>query len=349
MSSNLQQFTTWVSKRSNRESFFSGTFWFVFSTISEPDLAKSFGLQTQQAAHMPLADLSGTVSVSKRTGTILKATFWHLPIAGQNLHIFFSLEKPKQALQPMYKMLARSNGKAHLFPIGSPLVRLCASLSRGRTLEETHVMRGVSYPSRPNEGGADISLRPGTASGFFARLDEERRVLKTVRFRAPAPDASFCEFTVSRVGYITFHKGNLGSLMSHMLEQLVPAMAESVKPFERARGQFVSFRFAEPYFAQRSSYGGVLDALSRLPRTSVALLHTNPYFHATVTNYEDGGEFDIFITGPSDIHVQGRGEASPASFLRLQDGLTTLFRDATVSLERASPEYRLQDLLEGRV
>jgi hypothetical protein len=349
MSSNLEQFINWVSKRSNRESFFSGTFWFVFSTIAEPDLAKSFGLQAQQEAHMPLADLSATVSVSKRTGTILKATFWHLPMTRQNLHIFFSLEKPRQALRPMYKLLARSKGKAHLFPMGYPLVKLCARLSRSRSLEETRVMRGVSYPSKPNEGGADINLRPGNASGFFARLDDERRVLKTVRFRAPASDASYCEFTVSRVGYVCFHKGNLSSLMTHMQEQLVPAMSESVKPFERARGQFVSFRFAEPYFAQRSSYDGVLDALSRLPRTSVALLHTNPYFHATVTNYEDGGEFDIFITGPSDIHVQGRGEASPASFLRLQDGLTTLFRDATVSLEKASAEYRLQDLLEGRV
>ena len=65
-------------------------------------------------------------------------------------------------------------------------------------------------------------------------------------------------------------------------------MVESAKPFERAQGRFVSFRFSEPFFADRASYRTVLTALSRLPRSSVAVLHANPYFYATVTNYEDG-------------------------------------------------------------
>jgi len=167
--------------------------------------------------------------------------------------------------------------------------------------------------------------------------------------RAPLTGNLFCEFTVARAGYLSFHKGDCAPLMRLMLDRLAPAMVDSAKPFERAKDQFVTLRFAEPFFADRASYGVVLDAISRLPRTSIALLHGNPYFHATLTNYEDGGEFEIFITQHSTIHIQGRGEASPASFLRLQDVLTQSFRDATVALEERPLQYSLRDLLEGRV
>jgi hypothetical protein len=125
-------------------------------------------------------------------------------------------------------------------------------------------------------------------------------------------------------------------------------MAASVKPFEEARGRFVELRFQEPVFTDKSSYGSVLGALARLPRSTLALIHANPYFHAALTNYEDGGEFDIFITNPSTIHIQGRGEASPASFLRLHNSLAEVFREAEVGLENRT-QYTLRELLEGHV
>jgi len=345
----IEQFQSWLEDQSSQERFFAGTFWFVFSTLADVELRRTLGLSPQPQAAMPLADSEITIEVRKRTGKLLKATFWYLPVAGQKLHIFFSLEKPSKVLRPMYKLLAKAKGKAHLFPIGQPLVRTCVRLVKRCSFEQTYVVRGVSYPSRPNEGGADISLRPGNATAFFQRLDDERRVLKTARLRAPVGDDLFSEFTVSRVGYFSFHRGAFAPLMKLILETLAPAMVASVKPFEKTMGRFVSFRFSEPFFTDRGNYHKVLEALSRLPRTSVALLHTNPYFHATLTNYEDGGEFDVFITGHSAIHVQGRGEASPASFLRLQDGFTELFRDATIALEEKPSKQALRNLLDGQV
>jgi hypothetical protein len=125
-------------------------------------------------------------------------------------------------------------------------------------------------------------------------------------------------------------------------------LSSSVRPFEETGGRFVDFRFEEPLFVDRANYDAVVQALSHLPRTSLALLHTNPYFHAALTNYEDGSEFDVFITGHSTISIQGRKEASPASFLRIQNGLTEQFRDASVIIEKPV-QFTLRDLLDGRV
>jgi hypothetical protein len=278
----------------------------------------------------------------------VQATFYYLPLGRGDVHVLFSLDKPAKALRPMYRLLARTGGKVHLFPVGHPIVKACVRLVPRFSFDETRVLRGVSYPSRPNEGGADINLRPGSASAFFSRLEEEKRVLKTARLRAPTSSSAFCEFTLGRPGYLTYHKGDLVPLLGLINEKLIATLAESVRPFEKAAGRFVEFRFPQPLFIERANYAVVIDALARLPRTSMALLHTNPYFHAALVNYEDGSEFDIFITGHSTIHIQGREDASPASFLRIHNGLSEQFQDAEISVED-SPQYTLRQLLEGQV
>jgi len=341
-------FRIWLERLSEEESFFSATFWFLFAKVEEPEFYRALDLEAVSASPVPSVSRTTTSTVYLRTGKSVRASFAELPIHRENVHILFSLEKPSDALRPMYRLLARTRGKVHLFPLGAPLMQTCARLVPGFSLEETHVLRGVSYPTRPSYGGADINLKPGTASVFFAKLREERRVLKTVRLRAPTAKGSFCEFTIGRAGYITYHRGASGPLLELIAGDLMKRFSASVRPFEATGGRFVDFRFEEPLFVDRANYAAVVEALSHLPRTSLALLHTNPYFHAALTNYEDGSEFDVFITGHSTISIQGRKEASPASFLRIQNGLTEQFRDASVVIEKPS-QFTLQDLLDGRV
>ncbi len=348
MNINFGQLDGWIERQSKTESYFSATFWFLFSTLTEDEFKATLGFKDDKQSAFLDSSASATVTVTKRTGAILQATFTILPVRRQNVYIVVSFDKPKESISPMYRLLARSRGKVQLFPFGHSFIKSSVRLSPRFSLEDTYVLRGVSYPSQPNEGGADINLKPGNALAFFNRVDEERRVLRTARFRAPTSVEATCEFTIGRLGYVSYHKGEFGPLRKLMTETLTQELSILVRPFEKARGNIVEFRFSEPLFVGHKNYGVVAQALSRLPRTSVALIHTNPYFHASLTNYEDGGEFDIFITGPSSIHVQGQGEASPASFLRIQDGLTQLFRDASVSLEKTR-QYTFRELMEGQV
>jgi hypothetical protein len=344
----LEDFRVWIEEQSSRLSYFSGTFWILFSNLDQTNFERTLHLAESSVSLVPGGARSVTVSVTKRGGTAVSASFFELPFEGGHVHVLFSLEKPNRALRPMYRLLARSRGKVQLFPIGHPLFKACVRLFDSFTFDATRVLRGVSYPSRPNEGGADINLKPGSASAFFTRLEEEKRVLKTAKLRAPVSPNAYTEYTIGRPGYITYHKGPVGPLLELIRTKLTNELSKSVRPFERAAGHFVEFNFPEPLFVDRANYVVVLDALAKLPRTSVALLHANPYFHAAVTNYEDGAEFDVFITDHSTIHVQGHDEVSPASFLRIQNGLTEQFQDARVSLEKTS-DYSLRDLMEGQV
>jgi hypothetical protein len=348
MNRDMEKFCDWIQERAISDRYFAGTFWFVLSPLAEDALAAALQLQPTSSQIVPTADGAGKVTFTGRTGKRSEATFWHLPFHKNELHFFFSLAKPWRTLRFIYKFLGRARGKAHLFPIGHRLAKSCVRLNPKSPFEQTYVVRGVSYPSRPHEGGADINLRPGNAAVFFSKLEDEHRVLKLARMVAPTEKGETCEYTVSRIGYISYHRGEVETLLDFILGKLSEEMVASVKPFEEAKGRFVGLHFPEPVFTEQGGYKTVLEALNRLPRTTMALIHANPYFHATLTNYEDGGEFDVFITDSSTIHLHGRSEASAASFLRLHNNLAEVFREAAVALE--SPhEYHLRDLLEGRV
>ena len=348
MQQRFEDFADWIEEQSSADPYFAGTFWFVLSPLVESDLARVMELQASVIRSVPLADTVTKVAFTGRSGRRATAEFWHLPFHAHRLHLFFSLAKPWWALRFIYTLLGRAKGKAHLFPIGHRLLKSSVRLDSKYSFAQTHVVRGVSYPSRPSEGGAEINLKPGNAAAFFEKVEDERRVLKLARMRAPVSSSGCCEFTVSRVGYVSYHRGAFRPLLELITGGLSEEMTNMAKPFEDARGRFVGLRFSEPVFAERSSCVEVLSSLSRLPRTTVALLHANPYFHATLTNYEDGGEFDVFITNASTIHVQGRGEVSAASFLRLHNNLSQVFSEAAVALHDP-PHFRLRDLLDGRV
>jgi hypothetical protein len=349
MNESLRDFETWIEQKAAEDPHFSGTFWFVLSPLSGDLFADRLGQPPVDPQTVPLADFATNVVIKDRRDRMHQTTFWHLPFhKASSLHLLFSLERPSRALRFMYRLLARARGKAHLFPIGHSLVKSCVRLDDRYEFSETRVLRGVSYPSQPSEGGAEIKLNPGDAAVFFERLDEDHRVLKLARMRARIGKEDFCEFTVSRIGYVSYHKGQSAALLKLILGRLSQEMIASVRPFEEAIGRFVALRFPEPVFAQRASYAGVFGAFSRLPHATLAVLHANPYFHATLTNYEDGGEFDVFVTDGSTVRIQGREGASPASFLRLHNSLAEVFREPTVKIEE-SPVFRLKDLLQGRV
>ncbi len=270
--------------------------------------------------------------------------FWFLPISTGSVKFLLSTGKPRDTARLMYRLLSRFQGKAQLYPIGHELIRAAVRVSSKYRFEDTEILRGVSYPNPPSEGGAEIDITPGNAREFFDRVNQGRRLLKHVRVRAPYADRAFCEYTVNRIGCVSFHEGSPEVFLGMLTEHLAPRIIEAARPYQKTAGQFVTYKFPTPIFTSPDSYAYVVDALKRLPHSAVAVLHANPYCHATLTNYEDGRQFDVFITDPSTIFVEGHGDIQAASFIRLQNSISLVFQDASVAVERPQTT-NLRDLL----
>jgi len=344
----LADFVSWLESQAKHSPYFAGTFWLIWSHLEESLLVKALQLvPVSKICEVPSADSIAhvTITTPRFKGA---ASFWHLPFHHPSVHLFFSRMKPCKAVRFVYRLTARARGRAQLFPLGHDLARSCARLNPAYPLDHTRVLRGVSYPSRPEDGGAEINLLPGNAVTFFQKVEDEGRILKLAKMRSPVLHGETCDFTICRIGYISYHRGKAEPLLRTIVDRLSKEMIEAARPFQQADHNFVGLRFGNPVFADMRSFHNVLHALARVPRTAVAIIHANPYFHATLTNYEDGGEFDVFITDPSTIHLQARGESSPASFVRLHNSLCEAFTEARVSIEHPKM-YSLRDLLDGRV
>lgn len=341
------ELTKWIVAQRRGIAYFSANFWIIWSDLDE-DAFTSVGRFSQNTAALGPLEKGAHVSIHKRSGREISAWFWLLPISTGSVKFVLSLGKTRETTRLTYRLLSRFQGKAQLYPIGHNLIRSAVRLSNNYRFEDTEILRGVSYPNPPNEGGAEIDISPGNAKDFFDRVNEGHRLLKLARIRAPYGDGSFCEYTVHRIGCISFHEGDPDVFLAMLTEHLAPRIAEATKPYQKTTGQFVTYKFPTPIFSSPDSYGYVVDALKRLPHAAVAVLHANPYFHALLTNYEDGRQFDVYITDPSTIFVEGHGDIQPASFVSLQNSIALVFQDASIAIERPR-KASLKDFLGEHV
>jgi len=338
-----KELTNWIATQCQRDAYFSANFWLIWSDLDE-NAFTSAGRFSQNSASLGPLEKGAHVSVHKRSGREISSWFWFLPISTGSVKFVLSLGNARETTRLTYRLLSRFQGKAQLYPIGHELIRAAVRVSNKFRFEDTEILRGVSYPNPPNEGGAEIDITPGNAREFFDRVNQGRRLLKHVRVRAPYADNSFCEYTVNRIGCVSFHEGSPEVFLAMLTEHIAPRIIEAARPYQKTAGQFVTYKFPTPIFTSPDSYGYVVDALKRLPHSAVAVLHANPYFHAMLTNYEDGRQFDVFITDPSTIFVEGHGDIQPASFVRLQNSISLVFQDASIAVERPR-KTSLKDLL----
>jgi hypothetical protein len=326
------ELTKWIADESEGNPYFSANFWIIWSDLDLKEFT-SLGRFSQNVSRLGPLENGTQVSITKRSGREVSNWFWFLPISKSSVKFVLSFGKARETTGLIYKLLSRFQGKAQLYPIGHELIRAAVRVSRNFRFEDTEVLRGVSYPSPPNEGGAEIDMLPGNARDFFDRVSHGQRLIKLVRVKTPYAANSFCEYTVNRIGCLSLHAGSPEPFLAMLTEHLAPRIIEAARPYKKATGQFVTYSFPTPIFASPDSYDYVVNALKRLPHSAVAVLHANPYFHALLTNYEDGRQFDIYITDPSTIFVEGHGDIQPASFVRLQNNISLIFQDASVAVE----------------
>jgi hypothetical protein len=342
-----KELTKWIAAHRKGNPYFSANFWIIWSDLDE-DAFTSTGRFSQNSATLGPLEKGAHVSIHKRSGREISTWFWFLPISTGSVKFVLSVGKARETTRLTYRLLSRFQGKAQLYPIGHELIRAAVRLSNNFRFEDTEILRGVSYPNPPNEGGAEIDISPGNAKDFFDRVNEGHRLLKLARIRAPYAENSFCEYTVHRIGCLSFHEGAPEVFLAMLTEHLAPRIVEAAKPYQKTTGQFVTYKFPTPIFSSPDSYGYVVDALKRLPHSAVAVLHANPYFHALLTNYEDGRQFDVYITDPSTIFVEGHGDIQPASFVRVQNSIALVFQDASIAVERPR-KASLKDFLGEHV
>jgi hypothetical protein len=88
--------------------------------------------------------------------------------------------------------------------------------------------------------------------------------------------------------------------------------------------------FDEPIFKNREQNKRLLEALKTLPHSAGSVIHSNPYLHATVIDYIDNSNYEIWVLSENRISIVPQTICSMSSLNRLCNHVSKEFQEGIV-------------------
>jgi hypothetical protein len=195
----------------------------------------------------------------------------------------------------------------------------------------------------------DGSPRPSPAEAI-GEAEREGASVRTMTLRV----AGHISVHVRRVAGATFYTGDFEAFRDLVLDRLAAAAARRRRLLVGRKRTPASppprpirIRLNEPTMVDAAATGLLIAALENSPRTAVAVLHRNPYLHLIVTDYDDGSNFDVFVTKDDEIEVHAGFRSSMGSLARLTQTIGDQFAGNEISESHQDASVSLADLVGG--
>ncbi len=178
-----------------------------------------------------------------------------------------------------------------------------------------------------------------------------RDVPSTGQVRTALMRAGDLSVHLRRLAGATLYAGSLKAFEATVLRRLERAARERLALLRnRARSGTTPVRplrvsLREPLLRTPEDTGIVIDILREEPHLAVAVIHRNPYLHLAVSDYDDGSNFDVFVTDPSEVVVHPGFTASVGSLNRVLQRLSESLPSEEVGDRADRPEVTVEDLL----
>ncbi|MGW4129903.1 hypothetical protein [Amycolatopsis japonica] len=152
-----------------------------------------------------------------------------------------------------------------------------------------------------------------------------------------------------RMAGATYYSGSFKIFLDKILAPLAAAASERRKLLVgRQRTKVdsvhpVTITLPSDLLATTTVTNELVQELFRLPKTTVAIFHRNPYLHLTIADETDGSNFDLMVTESSSIDVYPGYRATSAALSRLVDYISERFGGEKVE-ERSKRVFSLEEL-----
>jgi hypothetical protein len=198
---------------------------------------------------------------------------------------------------------------------------------------EILVNKAVAYSYR---GEGEISFQKKPYHAVFNRAEDEAMFIDKVEFTLRAPH--LLHAFIARRGVTKYIAGDIRIFLDRVLSfvsQTASAKHELFRNSARRPGEEsvyqVEICFRQPVFQDRNDNLAFLGALDLLSRSGMAVLHENPYVHASVIDFMDGSAFDVFATAPSAVTIIPQVKASAFSLNRLCNHIFENFHEGIIT------------------
>lgn len=196
---------------------------------------------------------------------------------------------------------------------------------------------------------------PKAAREALEEVDESVQLRTMTLTVLEVPDGQIqLRVHLRRTAGATYYSGDFALFDRVVLSRLEDAvgrrstlLAGRERTVENPRARSVEIRVGTPRFANGEELSEFVRRLVAFPQSEIAVLHRNPYFHAAVTDYVDGSNFDVLITDESSVQIHPGFKSSVGALVRLTGYLSEELEADSLSDSAVEPAPSLQDLFAG--
>jgi hypothetical protein len=142
---------------------------------------------------------------------------------------------------------------------------------------------------------------------------------------------------LSRKGASRYVSGNQSIYFKKILPSLATLLSKKGELFnDKAReygtreAETIEITYEEGAIKGREENIRLINALEGLKRSSITVYHKNPYMHASILDYEDGTNADVFLTSDRRVSIVPGFNASRKSLSRICDRINQGFLEGEV-------------------
>jgi len=102
-----------------------------------------------------------------------------------------------------------------------------------------------------------------------------------------------------------------------MIGERLGYLEERSENAKNRRPEPIVVQFNKPEFKEEGWNEKFIDNMAKLKNTSITELHTNPYLHLSLLDYQDGSSYGIWIVSENEINIIPQVRATVASITRM--------------------------------
>jgi len=178
----------------------------------------------------------------------------------------------------------------------------------------------------------------------FTFIQENNGWFKSLQFDSMRYDRVITEVAIDRRGRVRTDRQFL-MVYDGFIKPTCRLMNENYRLFSnRSRRQIenlstrpLSIDYSTDLFQDVAVNKTFIAAVNKLDKATVSVLHSNPYVHMSVTDYNDGSTFDIWILKSNQIIVVPQMKGTVAGIKRLVNHIFDSFAEGEINNYQVEP------------
>jgi hypothetical protein len=172
----------------------------------------------------------------------------------------------------------------------------------------------------------------------FSFIHDNNGWFKSLQFEAIKYDQTFSEIFIDRKGRVRADR-HFMFVYDGFIKPACKLLNANYQLFSNRSRKYLkdlsprplSIDYSNDIFETVSVNEKFINAVSKLEKSSVSVVHGNPYIHMIVTDYNDGSSFDIWVLAHNQIIIVPQMKGTVAGIKRLVNHIFDSFAEGEVN------------------